>query len=281
MQVQAMKVDELRSMCVAKQLGDRGKKDALVKRLLDFAEKEDEAARLAEQEAETERIAQEAEAEAGTSAAAAALVDTGLKRKAAAEPAAGAAAKRPAAASASAAAAALSDFSDDSSDSDDDLLTVSLNPTKNPWQLEAEAKARREMQLKRQGQKPEGPSFEEEVARMEQDAADKSAKKKKKGGAAAAGAAAATAIDLSSESAQIVRALYEIERASAMASAALPEKPTPISFKPEFELMQHQKQALAWMQEREASRVPLSGGILADEMGLVRIAYRFPYRFWI
>ena len=89
MQVQAMKVDELRLMCSNKGLWHKGKKEELVKRLLDHAEKEDEAARQKEQEEEeeAERLAKEAEAEVADSS-------PGLKRKAPAESAAGTAAKR-------------------------------------------------------------------------------------------------------------------------------------------------------------------------------------------
>ena len=42
--------------------------------------------------------------------------------------------------------------------------------------------------------------------------------------------------------------------------------PTPASFKPGFELMTHQKQALAWMSDREEGvKAGPRGGILAGE----------------
>ena len=75
------------------------------------------------------------------------------------------------------------------------------------------------------------------------------------------------AVDLT-DSVEMLRGIYEAAEA---VDAGLPEMPTPPSFKTDFELMPHQKQALAWMHSREATQRHPIGGILADEMGLGKV----------
>ena len=253
MTVQGMKVDQLRSELAGKGLNSNGKKEALIKRLIDAAEAQEAAADAAD----AAEAAEAAQAAAGTTAMQLGGQQLAGQKKRAAPAAGETEAKRP-----KGGACRLSE-----SDESDDELLFGSHPFKTSDELAADAQARADKQARREGTVKTGPSFEDEVKKIETKKAKTS---KKKGGAAAAGASEDSAIDLSTEGAQIVRALFEIERAAAQ--AIIPERPTPLAFKASFSLMQHQKQALAWMQQRESTKVPFSGGILADEMGLGKTA---------
>jgi hypothetical protein len=146
----------------------------------------------------------------------------------------------------------------DSSDSESDVDDLMAHPWKTAEQVAAESQARKTVKAKRESTAEK--SFEEEYRKLKQGP-------KVEGAAAAAGGAAEDSpIDLTSSGALICKALFEIENS---AGKFIAELPTPPSFASGFELMQHQKQALAWMQDREeGGKAGPRGGILADEVGV-------------
>jgi hypothetical protein len=149
--------------------------------------------------------------------------------------------------------------SDSDSDSDDDLFA---HPWKTKEQLAKEAADRRAVKHEKE------PTSFDDALNLHYDLTDATGGPRVSS-ESAADTAAAFGADLSGDSVDFCRALYEAAEA---VSQSLPEMDTPAYFHTSFSLMTHQKQALAWMVSREETAKAPVGGILADEMGLGKTA---------